>query len=528
MCDESRQLNDLCADAFSINMKQYYRNNSKKSENCFIVEEKDEEFEVFRKRRKNTEINFRITNEIYRRLFVHYEELQSGEAERFKLYLGVDKNYRIVEDIITPNNKNQVSWEYKMAFVKTLSRPFMNSFAGLRNFCLRVCVNEFNALLLMDPNNYEERERELQIKYLIVLLKRFASLDSRFILQKNVFDRVLDFYVNTIWVNKKSITLKNVKKIHKNFNLQIHYAVAVKKLICNNEVNTLKYWSEFRECFKELICYNDSEQKVHTKKTFRKQVMHEFVENVFCSKDTIIANCGRNYMMDNAITDSSVKEERLKNHTYYNYTEETKIFGVEDKKEKILESIKCIFENMEGQDFVNRMDEVGITGLFKEIFGCERTPSVYFYRSSSPEDSERIKIKELTGRFDGESDYTCTSNLHTLLEIITTMNENDLVESQNVLDKSAFQTGNLRYNKSKQQIYINLSTNLEIGIMGVVIVAKIPEDDIYKSLAFYRILSGISPEVFTKGLVRLPMESPITKGEVIDVPIKQLREGKVE
>lgn len=385
LCEETKHLERLCKDSFSYEMKQFYTRKILKIRQFNIEDEEERIFKDFRERKKNTEINFRITNELYRQMFKNYKLLHEGKTESFCDCFGVNSNYIITESII----RTEVDFEYKIAFVKTLSRPFINNFAGLRNFCINVCMSEF-CKLIEEKKSKSKEEAILQMKYLIVLIKRFGTLQCRFILNKECFQKILDFsFDGTSW-----------NEMFDECNLALHYAVAVRQMVLGSEVNTLRFLENFSQEFVEagiIEAMTGVEKKLYT----REELTIQFLKNIFYSRDSIIENAIRNYKTDCEVLKqekTSGREQVLNNHTYNYYQRELACFGIKEREKAntFLVRIKQLTENLEGVAAGSGgMEEVGFYGLFQEILGEIDDFRMYIYSGEKVESYYKIDGREV-------------------------------------------------------------------------------------------------------------------------------------
>lgn len=339
LCEEEIHLKKLCDDSFSGSMRRFYQEKKKKVKCHEIQEEDDEIFNKYRFKKHNTEINFRVTNEIYRQLFKNYEVLQEGNHIDFCECFGVNSKFEIVKNIVG----NEVDYKYKIAFIKTMSRPFMNNFVGLRRFCVRVCVAEFNKLVkhtgMHDVGN--------QLNYMSVLLKRFGTLGCRFIINSDISAAIFEFY-------------RARKKYSDQSNFLLHYAVAVKQLMLESEVNTLKFIQTFKEALLYMVTNENTDQT-------------DFLKKLFYSHDIIADNALKNYELDD------VNKIVLSSNRYLYFYQEMRCLGIDSSKMlPLLEAANFILECLEQKENEN----LGEKNFFKTIFGSSCITATYMYQGN--------------------------------------------------------------------------------------------------------------------------------------------------
>lgn len=479
LCEESKHLKCLYKDSFSYEMKQFYANKILKIAQFNIEEEEEEDFKEFRGKKKNTEINFLITNELYRRMFDNYQLLQEGKTENFRKYFGVASNYTIEESIID----TEVDYKYKMAFVKTLSRPFINNFAGLRNFCVNVCMMEFQKLMEESICKSID-EVQIQLKYLIVLIKRLGTLHCRYILKKECFEKVLNFYNDRRKWSKEISARK----------LALHYAVAVKQMMLESEVNTLRFLENFQ---KELM---EPSNVIMTDNIEEESVTRCFLKNVFFSKDIIVENAIRNYRTDYEVLkrkrDFETEEKRvLDNHTYGYYQRELACFKIKEKEKgnAFLAQIKKIEENIGGDPAqFGGMENVGFKPLVEEALGEIEDFRVYFYQGSKKGKYYNIKGRELDAPQNErtevrQNDPTPGIELWEYINWVKQEKQMKLAHLVSINNNNIWTSG--------KEIYINIAMYEEKNVTGLIFTGKIEIFKCASVLILYRLLCGMGVEM---------------------------------
>lgn len=483
LCEENKHLKRLYRDTFAYEMKQFYANKMMKTTQYNIDDEDEDSFKTYRRKRKNTAINFLITNELYRQMFIRYDVLQEGRTENFRECFGVSKDYIIEKSIIG----TEVDYRYKIAFVKTLSRPFINNFAGLRNFCVNVCMAEFQKLLKEKVETSSE-ENVLQIKYLIVLIKRFGTLQCRIILGKDCFSKILDFYCKRVAQNEK------VRKC----NLALHYAVAVKQMMLGSEVNTLKFLENFAGDLLDpgIIELDAAVVKTESVEKEERDLIVRLLRNIFFSEDLIIGNAIRNYKADCEILHSGTEQGEteatfLNNHTYSYYLGELSCFQIQDRKkgEIFLKRIKELQENLSGEAAKNGgMENIGFKNLFTEVLGEIKDFHEYFYRGTKKENYYVIKGRELnegTSDSDGKTKLNPPGigvELHEYIEWMRQADCHKIVYQITLNDKNIWISG--------KNFYFNIAEYNGKNVIGLAFTGE-TEVCPRNALLMYRLLCGM-------------------------------------
>lgn len=455
LCEEEDHLKKLYEDTFSGSMRRFYQEKRKKVK-CHALQEEDNEiFKKYRAKKHNTEINFRVTNEIYRQLFKNYGALQEGNHVEFYEYLGANSKFEIVKNIVG----EEVDYQYKIAFIKTMSRPFMNNFVGLRRFCVKVCVAELNKLV----KNTNSQDIEKQFNYMSVLLKRFGTLGCSFIINTDISKIIFQFYGQ-----------RKKKKDQSNFLL--HYAVAVKQLILESEVNTLKFIQTFKDLLPDIIVNKNTDQT-------------DFLKKVFYSHDIISGNALKNYRLDNS------PNILLNSNRYSYYYQEMQCLGIRQDKmmpllDKAKEILKCLSQSENENLSENR--------FFKVAFGSLCTTSTYIYQGILEEKgTDQIRLRGRKLNYAGEEvndrGEDEDADFYSYLYTANAQNRQMIGGTFTVTDDYIKVINNV--------IFFHYSIGASIkDIRGIIFACKVGEDSVNSGsiLPVYRLLSGIAREIITK------------------------------
>lgn len=454
LCEEEIHLKNLCEDSLSANMRRFYQKKKKKVKLRELLEEDDNLFYKYRDDKKNTEINFLVTNEIYRQLFKKYDILQEGNNVDFSEYFGVDDKFRVKQNIVG----GKVDYQYKIAFIKTMSRPFMNNFVGLRRFCVKVCVAELGELLKSPCQN----DQEDQINYMSILLKRFGTLGCRFILNSCVSERIFEFYRKRKQENDKSKFL-------------LQYAVAAKQLMLESEVNTLKFIQGFQQILPSIL---DNEHKQGDK--------IEFLKKVFYSHDIIIENAVKNYGV-------STSEEQMNSNMYAYYYQEMQCFGVEpDKMGNLLQGANLILDCLDRKENEN----LGENKLFETAIGLPCNVNVYIYEGRR-EGEEENQIVIRGRRLNCSGDKGSKEEEHEEKDIYTYLH-NSIHQNKKAIG-GTFTISEDYIRVIDQEVFFHYSIGVSSKItQGLIFVCESEAFNSKKLLALYRILAGIVQEIIPK------------------------------
>ena len=497
MCEEYQKLSWLKQESLCVRMQIYYGSVLKNQENISLGEEIDMDKVKEGLNRSRAE-NFLVTNAIYFKLFKEKEILKQRPKDVGKI-LGINDEYLIRQNIIG----GEVTSSYKIALIKSISRPFLKQFYMLADVGLKVTLSELKILL-------RGEERAENVPFLIVLIKRLGAMGNIQLISKDMYSRLWKYYYK-VKENDKEL----LSEILKDKPFQEHYAIAVRRLMFKNQVNTAaafntilsdKYWDEIEKDEKE------------------------FIEMVFCSKDYIIGKAYQSYLKDAQI--AKQKQDYLKNY-YYRFLKMELSFCNENSRNKeakgVLAKLKDLEEEIKNNEplddlkIFNKGTIVGLCNLFireaKDIFVYEGRK-----RSNYSDDNQMwvIAIYRLSKLSENsEKGMNKTENGSTIYKCAYNMIENNEVEKKMQLSSQNIKNSSNIVIEGKH-LWMNWPTFDKEKYYGLLLYAERKEEkglDMTRLFFAYRVLGELAGQ---------KAESVISRKALIEMPGDDASEKEVK